>query len=86
MAGLIYGLCALTAFLCAALLLRAYSHNRNRLLLWGGICFVWQTVSNALLVVDKLILPTTVDLSVYRHSITLLSMLLLLYGLIWNRE
>ena len=35
MADLIYALCALTAFLCCWLLLRAYSHSHYRLLLWG---------------------------------------------------
>jgi hypothetical protein len=85
MAGIIYGLCALTAFLCSFLLLKAHSKNRYKLLLWGGICFIGLTASNALLVIDKLMMPM-VDLSTWRYTITLLSMLILLYGLIWDKE
>jgi hypothetical protein len=86
MAGIIYTLCALTAFLCAWLLLQAYSQSKYRLLLWGGLCFADLTLSNALLVVDKLVVPTTMDLSSWRYAVSLLSMLILLYGLIWDTE
>jgi hypothetical protein len=34
---------------------------------------------------DKLIYPD-LDLSVWRHSLTLVSLLVLLYGLIWDAE
>ena len=85
MAGIIYGLCALTAFLCAWLLLKAYQGSKYRLLLWGGLCFAGLTLSNGLLVVDKLVLPL-IDLSVWRYILTLISMLILLYGLIWDKE
>lgn len=85
MSGFIYGLCALTAFLCSWLLLRAYCRNRYRLLLWGGLCFAGLTLCNFLLVIDKLVL-TEIDLSVLRHSATLISLLILLYGLIWDTE
>jgi uncharacterized membrane protein YccC len=85
MAGIIYGLCTLTAFLCAWLLLKAYYASRYRLLLWGGVCFVGFTLTNILLVVDKLVLPL-IDLSPWRHAMTLISMLILLYGLIWDTE
>lgn len=86
MAGIIYTLCALTAFLCAWLLLKAYYSNKYTLLLWGGICFTGLTLSNALLVIDKLVLPVEVDLSTWRYLISLLSMLILLYGLIGSNE
>ena len=85
MSGIIYGLCALTAFLCTFLLLKAYRQNHYNLLLWGGLCFAGLTASNALLVIDKLMLPE-VDLSPWRYILALLSMLILLYGLIWNKE
>lgn len=85
MAGIIYGLCALTAFLCAWLLLRAYQKTKYRLLLWGGSCFIGLTLSNALLVIDKLVLPE-IDLSVWRHLLTLTALLIMLYGLIWDTE
>ena len=85
MAGLIYGLCALTAFLCAFLLLKAHRQSKYNLLLWGGLCFAGLTASNALLVIDKLVVPD-VDFSTCRYIITLIAMLTLLYGLIWDKE
>ncbi len=85
-AGLIYGLCALTSCLCAWLLLAAWRRSGYRLLLWGGVCFVGLTVSNAVLVVDKLILPPEIDLALWRYSLTLISLLILIYGLIFDAE
>jgi hypothetical protein len=83
MAAVIYTLCALTALLCAVLLLQAYSRGRYSLLLWSGLCFVGLTVSNMLLVLDRLFIPD-VDLSTWRLVAGLLAMLVLLYGLIWE--
>jgi hypothetical protein len=85
MAGIIYTLCALTAFLCAWMLLKAYYTNKYRLLLWGGLCFTGLTVSNVILVMDKIIFPG-VDFSTWRYMISLASMVILLYGLIWDSE
>ena len=85
MAVLIYGLCALTAFLCAWLLLQAYRRSRYKLLLWGGLCFCGLTLSNILLVVDKLIVPEQ-NLSLPRLVLALAAMWTLLYGLIWDSE
>jgi hypothetical protein len=85
MAGLIYGLCALTAFLCCFLLLLAYARSRYRLLLWGGLCFAGLTVNNIFVILDKLFLPS-LDLSLWRLLPALLAMLVLLYGLIWDNE
>jgi hypothetical protein len=86
MAAIIYGLCALTALTCAYLLLQGYRRGGYRLLLWSGLCFVGLTINNLLLVVDKLILPADVDLSLWRNATVLLSMAVLLYGLIWDTE
>ena len=77
----IYGLCALTAALCAALLFRAYSRTRFRLLMWSALCFAGLTVNNVLLVLDRLVF-TSVDLSTARLTVALCALLLLLYGLI----
>jgi hypothetical protein len=85
MAAAIYSLCALTSLLCTALLLLAYHRGRYRLLLWSGLCFAGLTVTNLLLVLDKLVFPE-VDLSIWRTSVTLLAMAVLLYGLIWEAE
>jgi Family of unknown function (DUF5985) len=85
MAALVYTLCALTALFCAYLLLQAYRRGGYRLLLWSGLCFVGLTLNNLLLVLDKLIFPD-VDLSIWRTSIALAAMTVLLYGLIWDSE
>ena len=85
MAPLVYGLCALTALICAFLLLRAYGRQRYRLLLWSGLCFSILALNNFLLVVDKLILPAE-DLSLLRTGTALIAMVVLLYGLIWDAE
>jgi hypothetical protein len=86
MAAVIYTLCALTALLCASLLLQAYRRSSYQLLLWSGLCFVGLTASNALLVIDKLLTPPSVDLSTWRLVCGLLAMMVLLYGLIWKAE
>lgn len=85
MAGLIYGLCALTALLCAWLLLHAWRRSRYKLLFWSGLCFAGLTVNNLLLVVDKLIFPA-VDMSIWRLVTGLAPLMVLLYGLIWDTE
>jgi hypothetical protein len=81
MASFIYGLCALTAALCAWLLLRAYKGSRYQLLFWSGLFFIIVTINNLLLIADKLIFPV-VDLSVLRYTIALAAHGLLLLGLI----
>jgi hypothetical protein len=85
-AGVIYALCALTAMSCAWLLLRSYRKNRYRLLFWSGLCFVGLSVNNLLLIVDRILLPTSVDLSTWRLLAALVALLPLLYGLIWEEE
>ena len=80
---LIYTLCAITAFLCAALLLRAYWRSGYRLLLWSGLCFAGLTINNILVVLDKVILPAN-DLSAIRSLAALLAMTVLIYGLIFD--
>jgi hypothetical protein len=75
----------LTAALCAVLLLRAYANVRKRLLLWSGLCFAGLTVANALLIADLNLVP---DVSLYRWRLgtAAFSMLLLLYGLIFESD
>lgn len=85
MAGVIYSLCALAAGSCSFLLLRAYLHRRSRLLLWSGLCFAGLTLNNILLVFDKVVFPD-VEMSLVRTGAALLAMMVLLYGLVWERE
>jgi hypothetical protein len=85
MHGLIYAICALSALSCAVLLLKSYLRTRFRLLLWSGLCFVGLTLNNVFVMVDRIVLPQ-VDLSTMRLGITLIAVLLLLYGLILDRN
>jgi len=75
----------LTVGLCAVLLLRAYRDVRKRLLFWSGLCFAGLTVANALLVIDFAYVP---DVSLYRWRLVTaaISMLLLVYGLIFESD
>jgi hypothetical protein len=84
MAEAVYLLCAATSLLCALLLLRAYLDQRTRLLLWSTLCFAFLTLNNILLFVDLIIVPYTVDLSLWRSSTALAGIVLLLFGLIWE--
>jgi hypothetical protein len=85
MASIVYLLCAITSAACAALLIRSFSRTRVRLLLWTSLCFVGLALNSALLVVDLVIVPFK-DLAVLRTAVALGSMLILLFGLIWESE
>ena len=85
MAALIYLLCAATALICTCLLIRAYLRSHYRLLLWSGLCFAGLTLNNLLLVLDKVVL-VDMDLSIWRISVALVAMSVLLYGLVWDAE
>lgn len=85
MIGAVYLLCALTALLCAWLLLKAYRRSGYKLLLWGGLCFIGLTLNNTLLVVDKL-LVSYFDFSMIRLLVAFAAVLVFLYGLIWDSE
>jgi uncharacterized membrane protein (DUF106 family) len=84
--AILYSLCTVTAFLCAWLLLKAYFRTHYRLLLWGGICFCGLTLNNALMVVDNVVFGPAVDLFTFRLVVALISILVLLYGMIWDAE
>lgn len=85
MEKIIYALCAFSAFAAATLLLRAFLRTRLRLLLWSGLCFAGLTLTNVLLVLDKVVF-TEVDLTPWRLVIGLVSVLLLVGGLILESE
>ncbi|MEO8673640.1 MAG: DUF5985 family protein [Tahibacter sp.] len=85
MSSVVYGLCALTALLCAVLLLRAYWASRSPVLLWSGLCFLGLTVSNIVLVLDKLVYPQF-DLLPWRLWITVIALGLLIFGLIHDEQ
>ncbi|WP_296949475.1 DUF5985 family protein [uncultured Massilia sp.] len=85
MAAMIYALCALTSLACTWLLLGSYRRTRHRLLFWSGASFAALTVNNVFLVLDKVVFPD-VYLMPVRQGTALLSVLLLLYGLIYEKE
>ena len=85
MAALIYTLCAVTCLLCAVLLLRGWRKTRAHLLFWSGLCFVGLTASNVLLVLDRLVF-LDVDLTTPRLATALAGLLLLVFGLVWERD
>jgi hypothetical protein len=80
-----YLLCAFTALACALLLLRGFIETRVRLLLWSGVCFAALTMENALLYVDKAIVPD-VDLTALRMGIALTGLLCLVLALTLHSE
>ncbi len=85
MAETVYILCTLTSTLCAVLLFRGFFRSRARLLLWSALCFAGLGVNNALLFVDKVVLPLH-DLSVLRGAVALVALVLLVIGLIWDGD
>jgi hypothetical protein len=82
---LVFLLCALTAFACTWMLLRAWLRSRARLLLWSALCFAGLTANNVMLVLDRLVFPS-IDLSGWRLGLALLAVLLLVTGLVLEDE
>jgi hypothetical protein len=85
MGNVVYILCAATATLCAALLIRGYRRSRARLLLWSAVCFVGLAANNILLVID-VHTGDALDLSIWRAVPAVIGATALLYGLIWETE
>ncbi len=86
MAAAVYVLGMFVALACGVLLARGYRQSRQRLLLWSSICFLGLALSGALTFLDLSLLPPTVDLHLLRRAVTAVSMLVLLYGLVWDSE
>jgi hypothetical protein len=74
----------LTVGLCAVLLLRAYASVRKPLLLWSGLCFAGLMIANALLLVEVWTIGDS--LYTWRLGIGAFSMLMLVYGLIFESD
>ncbi len=81
----LYVFTILTTLLCAVLLLSAWFRVRNRLLLWSGLCFVGLTIENIFVLADMVLFPS-IDLFTYRLASAAISISLLLFGLIWERQ
>lgn len=85
MAAAVYILGTFVALLCGVLLARGYHCSRHRLLLWSSICFIGLALTNGLVFVDLVMLPN-VDLHLLRRATAGVSMILLVYGLIWDSD
>lgn len=85
MAALVYLACAATALTCCILLLRGYRASRAQLLLWSGLCFAGLTLENLILLADRVIFPT-IPLYLINRPLGLISVLVLLYGILWKSK
>lgn len=85
MAEIIYILCAATSLACAVLLLRGYLQSRAQLLLWCSLCFIGLALNNALLVIDRIVVPQ-IDLSLWRLLAAFAGIGVLIFGLIWEGD
>jgi hypothetical protein len=85
MATVIYGLCTVLCAWIAWSLARHHARTRSRVLFWSAMCFSVLTLSNLMLVFDKLLLPGQ-DLAVMRKGTALLAICLLLYGLVFEDD
>jgi hypothetical protein len=83
-AAAVYLLCTLTSLVCTVLLLRGYRRSGTRLLLWSGLCFLGLFVNNGLLFIDLIVLPSSLDLSIWRLLPALIGVAVLCWGLIWE--
>lgn len=82
----VYLLCFATSAMCAALLGRAYRRSSARVLLWSAICFGFLALNNLMLVVDLVLLPEAVTLTLPRHLLSLAAVGSLTFGFVWDLE
>lgn len=82
---IIYILCALTSLGAALLLWRGWRRSGQRLLYWSALCFAIMAVSNAVLILDLVILPDVYILP-WRTGLSLVASLVLIYGLIFESD
>jgi hypothetical protein len=86
MAIFVYALCALTSLTCFGLLLRQHRRMPSTLALRSSVAFLCFAVANIILFVDLILLPTEVDLKIWRNLANLVGGLILLFALTSNRE
>ena len=86
MAVLIYVLCAMTALVCAVMLLLGSRRTGSRMLFWSGLCFAGLAFTNLVVVVDALRLFPQENFSSLRLGSALVALMLLLYGLIFEEK
>jgi hypothetical protein len=82
---IVYVLCFLTSAACALLLGRSYRRTGVRLLFWSGVCFAFLAINNLALVVDLVLWPDG-DLRLSRVILSLIAVVSLLWGFIWDSQ
>jgi hypothetical protein len=85
MAQLAYALGVMTSVFCAVLLIRSYRAQGTPLLLWCSLCFVGLALNNVLLFADLFLVPD-ISLELWRSSVALIALALMLVGLIWEES
>jgi hypothetical protein len=79
----VFVLAALTSATNSALLFRAFSQSKVRLLLWTGLFFLVLTLSNLLLIVDAF---TTTSFAAAQTVCSFLAISVLIFGLVWETK
>jgi hypothetical protein len=82
----VYLLCFVASVICAAMLARSFHRTHARLLFWSAACFFLLAGNNLVLVIDLVVVPKGIDLSVVRQLLSVAAVSTLLYGFIWNVE
>lgn len=85
MAKVVYIITSLIALSCGGMLLRGYRRSGRRLLLWSSLCFFFLGGENVFLFVDLVIVPG-IDLRPLRGGLSLIGMIALVYGLVWEKD
>ena len=85
LAPTVYLLCLASSAACAWLLARSYARTQTRLLLWSAICFLLLSINNLLVVVDLMVIES-IDFGIARLVASLIGVLILLYGFIWELD
>lgn len=81
----VYLLCLLTSVVCAGLLLRAYTRQRTKLLLWTALSFMLLALNNLFLVADLVVFPE-LFLWPWRQAAAAGAIAVLIYGFTWEVE
>jgi hypothetical protein len=73
----------ITSLASSVLLFRALRRNSSKLLFWSALCFLGMAANNLMLYIDLMVGPN-MDLSLLDDGVSVVSSLLLVYGLIWD--
>ncbi len=83
MGQVVYLLCAITSFSCAALLFRANRTRPSKLLFGSAVCFIGLFLNNLLLVIDLVFLPD-VSFAILRSATAAIAVSILVFALVWD--